>query len=74
MSVIQKEKLKGKYTIKQLRGFCNISRKELAKNVGIDYNTLLKYENNPSSLRRASYETIEKIKNALGVEFDNIFF
>lgn len=62
-----------KYTIKQLRALKEMSREELAQKTNMHYNTILNYENNIESLRKASYETIESLADALSVTVDDIF-
>lgn len=62
-----------KYTIKQLRALKEMSREELAQKTNMHYNTILNYENNIDSLRKASYETIESLAQALSVTVDDIF-
>lgn len=62
-----------KYTIKQLRALKEMSREELAQKTNMHYNTILNYENNIDSLRKASYETIESLAEALSVTVDDIF-
>lgn len=62
-----------KYTIKQLRALKEMSREELAQKTNMHYNTILNYENNIESLRKASYETIESLAEALSVTVDDIF-
>lgn len=62
-----------KYTLKQLRVLKDMTRQELADEVGVHYNTIMFYENDVNKLRQAEYETVEKLANVLGVEIDNIF-
>ena len=50
-----------------------MSREELAELTNLHYNTILKYENDVDSFRKSSYETLEKIANALSVSVDDIF-
>ena len=64
---------KKKYTLKQLRSLKEMSREELAELTNLHYNTILKYENDVDSFRKSSYETLEKIANALSVSVDDIF-
>lgn len=62
-----------KLTIKQLRVLQDMSREELAQKTNLHYNTILNYENNIDALRKASYETIESLADALSVTVDDIF-
>lgn len=62
-----------KYTLKQLRVLRNVSRQELADAVGVHYNTIMFYERDINNLRKAEYDIVEKIAEALEVKIDNIF-
>lgn len=65
--------IKEKYTVKQLRALKNMTRNELSETTGLSYNTIQSYENDVMNLRKASYENLELIANALGVSTDDIF-
>ncbi|MCL0312835.1 helix-turn-helix transcriptional regulator [Apilactobacillus sp. TMW 2.2459] len=62
-----------KFTLKQLRMFKNISIADLAAKSHTTENTIHKYENNVSALRKASYERIDEIAKVLGVKVGDIF-
>ncbi|MBG9981716.1 helix-turn-helix transcriptional regulator [Aerococcaceae bacterium DSM 111020] len=65
--------MKEKYSLKELRALNGISRKELAERTGLNYNTILGYENDISKLRKASYENLENLAKNLNVGVDDIF-
>lgn len=60
-------------TLKTLRRFRGMTQKELAKATGITSRTIMSYENDVEKLRKASYDTIDKLANALSVSVDDIF-
>lgn len=62
-----------KLQLKQLRVLSNLSRDELAKKTGLTSRTIYSYEKDINNLRKANYETLEKLASALGVSVDNIF-
>lgn len=63
-----------KYTLKQLRSLNDdMSREELADKTGLSYYTIMAYENDVNSLRKAKYEVIEKVAHALNTTPDHIF-
>lgn len=65
--------VKEKYSIKELRVLNGLSRQELADQTGLNYNTILGYENDVNKLRKASYDNLENLANALKVTVDDIF-
>ena len=62
-----------KLQLKQLRILNSLSREELAVLTGLTSRTIYNYEKDINNLRKANYETIEKLASALGVSVDNIF-
>lgn len=60
-------------TLKTLRRFRGKTQEELAKDTGITSRTIMSYESDVNNLRKASYETIEKLAGALDVSVDDIF-
>lgn len=60
-------------TLKTLRRFRGMTQEELAKATGITSRTIMSYENDVEKLRKASYDTIDKLANALNVSVDDIF-
>ncbi len=67
MAVAEKERLK------VLRVKADLTQEELADKAGVTSRTINAYEVDVNSMRRARYETLEKIAVALGVQVDNIF-
>lgn len=61
-------------TLKTLRRFRGMTQEELAKATGITSRTIMSYENDVEKLRKASYDTIDKLANALSVSVDDIFW
>jgi len=62
-----------KLQLKQLRILNSLSREELAVLTGLTSRTIYNYEKDINNLRKANYETLEKLASALGVSVDNIF-
>lgn len=62
-----------KLQLKQLRILNSLSREELAVQTGLTSRTIYNYEKDINNLRKANYETLEKLASALGVSVDNIF-
>lgn len=60
-------------TLKTLRRFRGMTQEELAKATGITSRTIMSYENDVEKLRKASYDKIDKLANALSVSVDDIF-
>lgn len=60
-------------TLKTLRRFRGMTQEELAKATGITSRTIMSYENDVEKLRKARYDTIDKLANALSVSVDDIF-
>lgn len=60
-------------TLKTLRRFRGMTQEELAKSTGITSRTIMSYENDAEKLRKARYDTIDKLANALSVSVDDIF-
>lgn len=67
MVVAEKERLK------ILRVKADLTQEELATKAGVTSRTINAYEVDVNNMRKAKYETLEKIAKALGVEVDNIF-
>jgi transcriptional regulator with XRE-family HTH domain len=65
--------LKKKATLTQLRELRNMTQEELAFKAGITSRTLISYENDVMKLRKASYERLKRIADALDVSVDDIF-
>lgn len=61
------------FSIKELRARHNLSQESLARLVGVSTRTIINYESDISSLRKASYETIEKLAEVLKVGINEIF-
>lgn len=62
-----------KGTLYDLRRLRRLTQKDLAERTGITERTIITYEMSVENLRKASYENVEKIAKALGVEIDQIF-
>lgn len=62
-----------KGTLYDLRRMKRLTQKDLAERTGITERTIITYETSVDNLRKASYENVEKIAEALGVEIDQIF-
>lgn len=60
-------------SIRQLRGLRLMTQSDLSVATGISARTIGSYEDDVNKLRKASYETIETLANALGVSVDDIF-
>lgn len=63
------EEIFGQY-LKKIRLAHNVSQRELAKNIGVDYTYLSKIEN--GKLEPPAEDTIKKIANYLGENADNL--
>lgn len=62
-----------KSSIYDLRRRKRLTQKDLAKETGITERTIITYEMDINNLRKASYDNVEKIAEALGVSIDQIF-
>lgn len=62
-----------KLTLKQWRNLREMSREELAVKSGLSAKTIENYENDISNLRKASWQNIESITLALGIEMNDIY-
>lgn len=62
-----------KRTLRQLRLTKDLTQEELAKITGLTLKTISNYELDVKRLRRASYENLLKIANALDAEVEQIF-
>lgn len=62
-----------KLRLEQWRKLKNLSQEELAIKAGISTRSIVSYENDIHKLRGASYNTISKIANALGIRTGQIF-
>ncbi|MBF1724473.1 MAG: helix-turn-helix transcriptional regulator [Streptococcus sp.] len=60
-------------TLKTLRRFRGMTQEDLAKATGITSRTIMSYENDVKKLRKASYDKIDKLANALSISVDDIF-
>ena len=61
-----------KLTLKQWRVIKGVSAEELQKKTMIPVSTIYYYENDVKKLRKAKYETVLKISEALGISVDDI--
>lgn len=62
-----------KEKLKILRVKADLSQVELADKVGMTARTIGLYEADVNNLRKAEYETIDKLAKALNVSVDDIF-
>lgn len=62
-----------KSTLYDLRRAKRMTQKDLAEKTGITERTIITYETDVRNLRKASYENVERIANALEVKIDQIF-
>lgn len=69
MKLLPNQKLK----LKQWRIIKELSREELANSTGLTARTIYNYEVDVNNLRKANYETLEKLAMALDVSVDDIF-
>ena len=60
-------------SLRTLRRFRNLTQEELSAETGITARTIQNYENNISSLKKASYENLVALAIALNVSVDDIF-
>ena len=60
-------------TLKVLRRFRNKTQRQLSDETGITVRTIQNYETDVTNLRKASYENVLSIANALNVNVDDIF-
>lgn len=60
-------------SLKTLRRLRSMTQEELSVKTGITARTIQNYENNISSLRKASYENLVALAGALNVSIDDIF-
>lgn len=67
MVIAEKERLK------ILRVKADLTQEELAEKAGVTSRTINAYEVDVNNMRKARYETIEKIATALNTQVDNIF-
>lgn len=67
--MLENKKLK----LKQWRALKEISRDELAQATQLTARTIYNYETDVNNLRKASYENLLKIANALEISVDDIF-
>ncbi|WP_459904769.1 helix-turn-helix domain-containing protein [Enterococcus thailandicus] len=65
--------IREKSTIYDLRRAKRMTQKSLAERTGITERTIVTYEMDVKNLRKASYENVEKIADALDVRIDQIF-
>lgn len=61
------------YSLKELRARHNLSQEKLARLVNVSTRTIINYEDDIVNLRKASYDTIEKLAKALKVDISEIF-
>lgn len=62
-----------KLKLNQWRVLKEMTREELASKSGVSYRTIQSYEKDVNNLRKAKYETLERIANALDISVDDIF-
>lgn len=67
--MLENKKLK----LKQWRVLKEISREQLAEATQLTSRTIYNYETDVNNLRKASYETLLKLANALDISVDDIF-
>lgn len=60
-------------TLKVLRRFRNMTQSELSEETGLTVRTIQNYEMDVSKLRKASYDNLVSLANALNVSVDDIF-
>lgn len=60
-------------TLAEWRGMRGLSKVKLAEKVGLSARTIYNYETDIKNLRRADYETIKKICDALDINVSQIF-
>lgn len=60
-------------TLKVLRRFRNKTQRQLSDETGITVRTIQNYETDVTNLRKASYENVLSLANALNVNVDDIF-
>ncbi|AYC29675.1 helix-turn-helix transcriptional regulator [Paenisporosarcina cavernae] len=65
--------LKQKEKVNVLRARLNITQVELAKKAGISARSIHLFEKDVAYLRKAKYETLQKLASALESEVDDIF-
>ncbi|SQE38017.1 helix-turn-helix family protein [Streptococcus pyogenes] len=63
-----------KSTLKELRTTKKMTQQELSHLTGISVRTIARYEKDTKKLRRAKYEKLKGIAQALAVSVDDIFF
>lgn len=59
--------------LKELRKAASMTQAELAEKSGLNLRTLQDYEQGQKPLKSASYERVEKIADALGVDMKDLF-
>ncbi|GEN48907.1 helix-turn-helix domain-containing protein [Ligilactobacillus pobuzihii] len=62
-----------KFTLRQWRGIRGMSKTELSKRSKITDRTIALYEQDLSALRKAKYENLESLAEALNIRVDDIF-
>lgn len=62
-----------KSTLKELRTTKKMTQQELSHLTGISVRTIARYEKDTKKLRRAKYEKLKGIAQALAVSVDDIF-
>lgn len=67
--MLENKKLK----LKHWRVLKEISREQLAEATQLTSRTIYNYETDVNNLRKASYETLLKLANALDISVDDIF-
>lgn len=60
-------------TLKVLRARTELTQDELAKRASLSTRTIILFEKDVNNLRKAKYETLQRLAGALGVEVDDIF-
>lgn len=65
--------MKNKEKLFDLRRAKRMTQKELAKQSGLTERTIANYEDDIEALRKAKYENVEKLANALGVSINEFF-
>ena len=60
-------------TLAEWRGLRGLTKVKLAEKVGLSARTIYNYESDVKNLRRADYETIKTIADALDIKVSQIF-
>lgn len=64
---------KEKYTLRQWRVLKDVRINELSNETGLTERTINNYEHSIDAIRKASFNNLELIANALGIEVSDIY-